>query len=584
MVDGPGPVSSSSPAGRRADTMAGGKVQPLSVAIRRLVLPGSTVHLAYSGGRPVAATAEIARRFFGESPNLTVSAHGFVGPQLALVELGLVSRLITAFAGDNCPMPAPSPILRRGQAAGLEVSNWTIWSLTARLMAGALGVPFMPVRSLLGSSLATEHDGSDFQLVRAFEQPDVGVVRALRPDVTIVQAAVGDAEGNVRLSPPFGESLWGALAAKRGVIACVEKIVPPGEIAESAETPHLPKHVVQAVCEVPLGSHPYGQAANHRGVELGYDEDVPFALEARLASRTAKTYREWMDRWILSVADPRDYVDRLGEARVQGLRGGETSCGTAPTVRDPQAPASGAELAILAAAELIRRRVREDAFDYVLAGIGISHLAAWIAHEQLVEEGSEVQLLAENGMVGYRPSGGSPYLFATSNVKSSDVLTDVANVLGTLVAGPASKTLGILGAGQVDQQGNVNSTISSTGAFITGSGGGNDVASAADEIILTLKHREERLPVHLPYRTSIGDRVSAIVTSRCIFERVDDGTFELTGYFGTVDQERQILADIASMTGWDVTVSADVVALPPPDPAVLERLRSFDPGRLLLRD
>ena len=61
------------------------------------------------------------------------------------------------------------------------------------------------------------------------------------------------------------------------------------------------------------------------------------------------------------------------------------------------------------------------------------------------------------------------------------MLTDAEMVLGALVGGPGTTTIGCLGGAQIDRVGNINSTQVVPRPFLVGSGGGNDVASTAAE-------------------------------------------------------------------------------------------------------
>ena len=154
--------------------------------------------------------------------------------QAALVAAGIVRRLITAYAGESYPAGGVNPVFQqRDRFSGdVEIENWSQWTFVQRLMAGALGLPFLPTRSLAGSGLAEQQP-------RARAMPrstipsaagSIGVVAPLVPDLAILQGLAADAFGNVVMSPPYGESHWGALAARDGVIACVERIVPTDAI------------------------------------------------------------------------------------------------------------------------------------------------------------------------------------------------------------------------------------------------------------------------------------------------------------------------------------------------------------------
>lgn len=557
--------------------MSPSKVMTLPEAVERFVRPGMFLHLAYNGGRPNAAVAEVARRFAGTSPGFRVSAHGFVNTQHVLVAAGLVSRLTVAYAGENFPSPRPNPVLQRASRDGsVRIDNWSIWTLTARLMAGALGVPFLPVRSLEGSTMAAEHAGSAYHEVG----PDgavTPVVTALRPDVVLLQGLAADPAGNVILAPPYGEGAWGSLAARDGVIACVEKLVDEDFIRRHSSRPMIPAHAVRAVCHVPFGSHPYGLWPVGLDEVAGHTEDVEFMAGLRAAAEDPEELARWTKTWVTGVRDHAGFLDRLGPDRLRSLR----SPVAAVPVPSPAEP-TAEERMTLAAARVVGERVTAAGHDVALAGIGFAHLAAWVAVARLRASGSPVQLAAELGMSGFEPLPGDPYLFAGQNLPTCLQLTDVLTVLGRDIAGPGTSALGVLGAGQIDGAGNINSTVGADGGFLVGSGGANDVASAADDVVAVVKHSPRRLVETVPYVTVPGRRVSAIVTSEAVLER-RNGRYEIATYVAGPGEDRDAaVRRIIARTGFAVGVRPDCRAEPPPDPAGLDRLRGYDPQRVFL--
>ena len=94
------------------------------------------------------------------------------------------------------------------------------------------------------------------------------MVSALSPDVSIFHAPAADAAGNVVLTPPLMENVYGALAAKRGAIVTVERVVDPSVIRDHAHLVRLPSSAVCAVVEAPLGGHPGGLSVDGLTGEL----------------------------------------------------------------------------------------------------------------------------------------------------------------------------------------------------------------------------------------------------------------------------------------------------------------------------
>lgn len=566
------------------------KVMELGEAVRRFVRPGMTLHVGYSGARPNAAMIELVRQFGRTDPGFTIVTAGLVSVQHAVVASGIVKRVIASFAGENYPAASPSPIIQAAVRSGaIEMENWSLWSLIARLIAGALGTPFFPVHSLRGSDMEKEHLGKRFALL-----PDpfgsgetTGAVAALRPDVVLLQGVAADPYGNLVMSGPYGESFWGALAAKEGVIACVERIVDTQFLRNHSALVKVPGHVVKAVCHVPMGSHPYGLYNPGLPGVSGYVEDHRFIVELQEICRSPERFRAWIDEWIHGTADHRAYLAKVGQDQVFALmgRGQETAWELEATpawleMGDPKFNED--EMMVVASARKMMERIREEGHRTVLAGVGYSNLAAWLACTRLKEQGYDVSLMAEIGMFGYAPKPGEPFLFANRNLPTCTMMTDVMGVLGTLVSGSSNRALGAVGAGQVDKEGNVNSTYTDEGTFLTGSGGANDIASASQEVLVTVKHSKRRLVDRVPYVTSPGGRVKTIVTSLAIFER-DAAGLVLTGYLPAAGSTpEQAVARIQAGCGWALRVAPGLRAEPVPTPAELQLIRLFDPRRTFL--
>jgi len=122
----------------------------LEEAVRRHVPAGATVYLGAAHGRPNPAVRELVRQWWGKHPGFTLATVGLGSPWTALIHGGLVRRVVTTFMGEGYPFPTPQALISRAVLEGrLEVSNWSMLSFPLRLLAGAMGVPFLPTRSLL---------------------------------------------------------------------------------------------------------------------------------------------------------------------------------------------------------------------------------------------------------------------------------------------------------------------------------------------------------------------------------------------------------------------------------------------------
>jgi acyl CoA:acetate/3-ketoacid CoA transferase alpha subunit/acyl CoA:acetate/3-ketoacid CoA transferase beta subunit len=563
------------------------KLADLGEAIERFIHPGATVHIGYSDARPNAALQELTRRFANRNPEFTIVSAGLVNLQHALIELGLVRKLIVSFAGENYPVARPNPALVRAIAEDrVEIEHWSLWALIARLTAGALGVSHFPVQSMRGSSMG-EEAARRGELIEVPGDPSGStcLVAALRPDIVLVHGAAADEFGNIVLAAPYGEGQVGALAATGGVIATVEKVVSTNEIRRLNTLTRIPGHVVRAVCEAPYGAHPYG--FNNPGIAGidSYTEDADFMAATLKAAKTVESFRDYITEWILALPGHEQYLARLGSPRLAALR--RTTRAGHPVARVPTDTTAGVlETQVVVTARRLQQAARVRGHHAILAGVGLANLAAWLGARRLREAGVDIELMAEIGLFGYAPRPGEPFIFAGQNVPTNKLLTDVMGVLGTYVSGPATKCIGLVGAGQIDGTGAINSTYADDGKFIVGSGGANDVLSAADEVIVTVSHQRERLVEAVPYVTSPGERVRTIVTDLCVFERADGrSSFELTALLPAAGHDVETaLGEVQRRTGFGYSVAPRVSLEPVPTPVELDVLRAYDPDRLFLRD
>src|SRR5258708_15435651 len=135
---------------------------------------------------------------------------------------------------------------------GGEGKTWSFLGVSQRLEGEARGLRAIVTRSIAGSSMEANE---------AFARADtpfgeVGLLAPLVPDVALMHALVADRAGNVVVHPPLLEGVWGALAARRGVVVTVERIV--DDVRPWSHLGRIPAHRVLAVVECPLGPHPGG--------------------------------------------------------------------------------------------------------------------------------------------------------------------------------------------------------------------------------------------------------------------------------------------------------------------------------------
>jgi acyl CoA:acetate/3-ketoacid CoA transferase beta subunit len=225
---------------------------------------------------------------------------------------------------------------------------------------------------------------------------------------------------------------------------------------------------------------------------------------------------------------------------------------------------------------LAERVVALDA-NAVLAGAGVANLAAWLGVHLARQRGSDVQLTAEIGLWGYDATPADPFVLNHRNFPTATMLSDAQMVLGALVGGPGTTTIGCLGGAQIDKAGNINSTQVVPRPFLVGSGGGNDVASTATENVVVATLTPQRTLDQCSYITSPGERVRALVTDMGVLEK-DDGELILTAVAPGCSAD-----DVRGAVGWDLRVATEIGELTAVTDDEVAALRSWDPRGWFLR-
>ncbi|HZS34462.1 MAG TPA: CoA-transferase [Methylomirabilota bacterium] len=288
------------------------KVLPLGEAIRRHVPDGASVLLgaALECLIPFAAAHELIRQ---ARRDLTL-----VGPisDVAfdqLVAAGAVRRIVAAWVGNvqHGSGYAFRRAVEQGIPRPLEVEDHSNLSLALSLEAAALGVPYLPTRSLLGTDVLARN-GRLRVAPCPFTSVPLVLVPALAPDVAILHVQRADADGSCHVWGPTGVSA-AAARASRAVVVIAEEIVAPEVIRSDPNRTLVPGFLVAAVVHLPWGAHP-------SPVQGHYNRDHALYADWHAHSATAAGAVRWLDDWVRGVPDHAAYLGRLGPARLDGLR------------------------------------------------------------------------------------------------------------------------------------------------------------------------------------------------------------------------------------------------------------------------
>ena len=158
--------------------------------------------------------------------------------------------------------------------------------MVGRYTAGAMNLPFFPLRSLLRDGPAGRQPAHPADRARPTATSDVYAVPPLRPDVAIIHAQRADAAGDTQMWGLLGCQKEAAFAADR-VIVVVEELVDEAVIRADPNRTVIPGLIVDAVVVEPYGAHP-------SYVQGYYDRDNRFYVEWDAISRDAEALRAWL--------------------------------------------------------------------------------------------------------------------------------------------------------------------------------------------------------------------------------------------------------------------------------------------------
>ena len=551
----------------------------LDQAVREAVRSGDTVLFSFTHNRSHAAAFEVARQF-RDRHCLKLVATGLLEYASVLVAAGVGEQLESAFAGGTYPAPSPSRQLQQeiDREGGDNDPDWTNLTMTLRLMAGAMGWPFVPSHSLRGSGLWK--DCSRAVVTDPFSGAETVLIEALRPDVAFLHAPIADILGNTILHAPDAEESWGVRAARK-VVVTAERLVTPEALRALGPRSGVPGHMVDHVVEAPFGAHPQGQFVwtAEEGV-ASYAEDYDFRQMLRKLTHDPPAFRAWVEDWVFGT-DHAGYLERLGGDRLTRLQA-EAIAPTPAEPKDHDAPPSAEEMAAVLAMRVAEGEVAGGRAETLFAGIGLAHLAAWAAERRCRARGLPVALIAETGMVDFRPIAGDPYLFNRPNAASSLFHASFVQTLSVIAGVNARNCLAMLAAAQIDAAGNINSSRSADGRFIVGSGGANDLALGAASCLVVMPLKSGRFVEALPFVTSPVRKLAGVATDLGLLVRGEDGFLRVAAVMCDAGQEAATLSEITDRCGRSLEATADLVRFAPPDFTEIAALRDFDPQRAIL--
>lgn len=287
------------------------KVQSLSEAISTHVRDGMSIALGcgLESLIPFAASHEIIRQ---HRKDLTL-----IGPISdiqfdQLIGAGCVKKIQASWVG-NVAAGLGHNFRRAAELRDpvpLEIEEHSNFTIGLALQAAAMGLPFLPTRSIKGSDIAKE---PHFDRVRCpFTGEELLAVRAISPDLAILHVQRADDQGNAHLWGNYGVMREAAMAAKKVILTC-EEVVDHELILRDPNRTIIPGFVVSSVVLEPNGSFPSPTQGFAR-------RDDSFYFEYHSATRSADEFNSWLEKYVYGVETHRKFLELLSGERRENLK------------------------------------------------------------------------------------------------------------------------------------------------------------------------------------------------------------------------------------------------------------------------
>jgi len=247
-----------------------------------------------------------------------------------LIGAGCVKRIEMAYVGDE-PFVSPSPNFRRAIEEGsIEWEDYSNFGATLRFVGGALGIPFMPTKSMLGSDMVKKwgipqekrEEGKDPRLASKklevitcpFTGEKVVLVPSCRPNVAIIHAQICGIKGTVRILGQTFVDEFVARAAEKVIITC-EELVSEDMMRVEPERNQIPFYLVDAIVHIPYGAHP-------TAVYKYYDYDPwHYAVYIDAAREGYDSFEKYLEEYVYSVDGISEYIKKIGgDEKIERLK------------------------------------------------------------------------------------------------------------------------------------------------------------------------------------------------------------------------------------------------------------------------
>jgi glutaconate CoA-transferase, subunit A len=292
------------------------KVMTVKEAVARLVNDGEYLAVGGFGGDRFGSAVchEIVRQ---KKQNLTLAGHTATHDFQILCAGNLtgrgklIARVDVAYIVGLEARGLSSHARRVMESGEVETAEWSNYALAVRFKAAAMGLPFLPMRSMLGTD--TFRESAAKEIICPFTGDKLLAAPACYPDVGVIHVHEADRFGNCRIRGTTVADPDLARASKKLIVTC-ERLIPGDTIRQDPSLTLIPFYCVDAVCEVPFGSYP-------GNMPYEYYSDEEHLRQWLTVECDPAEYQKFIDKHIFDVDDFAEYLQLCGGLpRLQTLR------------------------------------------------------------------------------------------------------------------------------------------------------------------------------------------------------------------------------------------------------------------------
>jgi len=516
-----------------------------------------------------------------QKKNLIMSGKTAVHDLDLLVGSGCVNKVEVAYSFGH-ELRGLSPASRRAVETNKcviagEISNAGYqW----RFLAAMMGLPFIPTRVMLGTD--TFSHSAAKTIIDPFSKKPICLVPACYPDVAVIHVPRCDIYGNAQIDGIIVEDFELARAARR-VILTTEEIISTEEIRKKPYNTIIPYYLVDAVVHEPYGSHPCQ-------MPYQYFFDEAHIGEWLRLSKTVEGTESYLEKYVYNVQDFKEYLSLIGGTeQLKHLKKIEhyEEPMSAPWLKQKKPSKttqlySSTELLACVAAHLL-----EDEKS-VFVGTGLPMIAAMLAQRT---HAPNLLLFFEAGGIGPEmpvlpisvgDSRTFHRAFAASSMHDSMAMAQAGRI-----------EYGFLGAAQIDQFGNINTTVigpyTHPSVRLPGSGGANDVGSLCPKTIIIMRQDPHRFVKQLDFLTTPGylSGGDARIEHGLPTESGPYRVITQLGMYGFDSHTKQMMLlsrhpnvsieEIQQQSAFEILIPKKVAITPQPTKKELRQLKQIDP-------